>query len=126
MERKKRAILKTPALPDNVGKIQWKKIGGGFLRLPNRIIKPKDIFWASPNEIPKAFRDQVVPLNQKDLETGSDKPAEEIIPKVKVVYTKKQRPNTNWYDIFDSQEKRVNEKALREDQVDDYLNALMT
>jgi hypothetical protein len=127
MERKRRPtpVVKV-ASPSTtyVGKIQWKKMGGGFLRLPNRIIKPGDIFWASINEIPSAFRDQIIPLDINDLKKGEDKPAEEIIPEVVSLYTKVQRPDTNWYDIFDAQNKRVNEKALREDQVDDYLKSL--
>jgi len=126
MERRKRPTPSVNAQADNVGKIQWKKLGGGFLRLPNRIIKPQDVFWARVDEIPKSFRDQVVPLNVEDLKKQESKPAEEIIPKIKVPYVKKQREGSNWFDIFDSQGKQINVKALHEEQADEFLKSLLT
>lgn len=125
MERRKRPTASiVNAQPAN-DKIQWKKLGGGFLRLPNRIIKPGDIFWASPNEIPKAFRDQVVPLNPEDLKKGESKPAEEIVPEVKVTYFKKKRPDSEEFDIIDAQGKRVNSRPLSEERADTYLKSLL-
>lgn len=117
MERKK-------APNPNVGKIQWKKIGGGFLRLPNRIIKPGDVFWAAPSEIPKAFRDSVIPLDQNELIKVEVKPAELLEPEVKVVYEKRLRADGEKYNIYDSNGKKVNEKALSEEEADMYLKSL--
>jgi len=36
-------------------KVKWRKIGGGILRLGNRVIKPNQVFSASPDEIPESF-----------------------------------------------------------------------
>ena len=37
----------------------FRKINGGSIRFPNRIIKSGQKFWAIPNDIPKAFNDQI-------------------------------------------------------------------
>lgn len=41
------------------GMVCFKKIGGGSFSFPNRIIKPNQKFWAFPNSVPDAFKDQV-------------------------------------------------------------------
>jgi predicted Zn-dependent protease with MMP-like domain len=47
---------------------RWRKLGGGSLRIQingvNKIIKPNEVFRAMPNEIPSAFRDTVMPLDE--------------------------------------------------------------
>lgn len=37
----------------------FKKVGGGSIGFPNRIIKPNQKFWAYPNSIPAMFKDSV-------------------------------------------------------------------
>lgn len=43
-------------------KVKYRKVGGGSLRLNNRIIPPGGTFEAYPEEIPAAFKDLVIPL----------------------------------------------------------------
>lgn len=128
------------------GKIKWKKHGRGFFRLPNLIIKPNDVFWAHPDQIPKAFRDTIIPVNHLDLkedkppQVKTDTPArrehlqrrranapvkQEDLVAVKPVYTKVSRGEGNpWFDIFDANGKKLNEKALRSEQADEYMKSL--
>jgi hypothetical protein len=106
-------------------RIRWRKIGGGFLRLPNRIIKPGDIFEASPSDIPKAFRDQVIPLDPVELVRVEEKPAEALQPKEEFTYEKRKRGSNDMYNIYDSRGKKINEKALTSEEADMYLEALM-
>jgi len=107
----------------NDGKILWRKTAGTF-RLPDRrIVRAGDTFWATVEEIPVAFRDTIVPANQEAEDKIKGIPPEKI-EAVKPVYVKKKRENSNWFDIFDAQDKQVNEKALREEQADEYLKSL--
>ena len=48
----------------NDGKIWWKKIGGGSLRIHRKIIKPNQRFRARPDEISERFRDVIIPLEE--------------------------------------------------------------
>jgi|GEM_PF-1876561 len=41
---------------------EWRKIGGGSLRWRGQIIKPNQIFRAVEEDLPKAFRKQIVPV----------------------------------------------------------------
>ena len=86
---------------------RWKKIGGGSFRMANgKIIKQNQIFEAAEADIPRAFRDVVVPYDQ---------PAEETpLPVVQTGYQVISR-GPGWYDVIDGQGKRVNEQALRQD-----------
>jgi len=115
MERTKRTTKE--------GEIQWRKMGGGFLHLPNRIIKPGDVFFARPADIPKAFRDTVIPLDKEELRSVEENPVELILVN-KPEYTKVKREGSNWWDIVDAQGKVINEKALREPQAEEYLQSL--
>ena len=86
-------------------KIWWIKKGGGSFRMKNRVIKPNQKFQAYPHEIPQAFRDTVKPLEEFDETQATFKAAP-------LAYTAKKRGNSNWYDVFDKQGKKVNQKAL--------------
>ena len=97
-------------------KTKWKKLGGGSFRLRSgRIIKPNQTFDASPDEIPAAFRDIVVPVTplppapKLDVQAGA--------------YQLRHR-GSNWYDILDGQGKVVNEKALRQDEARKIIEGL--
>jgi hypothetical protein len=89
------------------GVIKWKKIGGGGLHLKGRIIKPGQIFTARLDEIPKAFRDTCLPLEDiKEIETPT------IIP-VKTSYNVVPRGKSkSLFDVTAENGKVLNEKAL--------------
>ena len=90
--------------------IRWKKVGGGSFRLGNRIIKPNERFKATESEIPKSFRDLVIPI-----QALPSSPPVEPIKGVEPVYTAKPRGSGGWYDVVDAKGKALNEKALKKE-----------
>jgi len=96
-------------------KIRWKKLGGGSLRLlidgKRRIIKPNEKFMATPDEVPQAFRDVVVPL---DTIPGTP-PTPVITMGVQTVYVAKPRGKSGDWDVVDPNGKVLNEKALKKE-----------
>ena len=68
-------------------------------------VKPGDIFLARPDQVPKAFRDVLKPLEKFPTEK------EPVV--FKTEYTLQKRAGTNWYDIVDSKGKVLNTKALK-------------
>ena len=117
---------RTKVVKPNDGTILWQKTGGGSFRMSRRIIKPGEKFRARPDEIPKGFRDVVIPLEPIpegtfNTETGATEP---IIPGVSPKYTLKSRGG-GWYDIVDSAGKVMNEpkkplkKAMAEQLIKD-------
>lgn len=105
---------------DNKGKIYYKNIGGSF-RLPNRIIKPKQKFYAFKEEIPTAFKDSIIVLDSTNVVKEKEKDEKVISAKMK--YTKKHRGG-GWYDIFDENGKQINEKALKKENAEEMLKEL--
>jgi len=93
---------------NNDVKIRWIKTGGGRFRLANgKIIKPNQKFSARPDEIPEAFRDVIIPIDElpEDIKTPASVPA---------VY-KLQKRSVGWFDVVDGNGKILNEQALRRD-----------
>lgn len=106
----------------NDGSILWKKLSG-TIRLPDRrLIRAGQTFWAHPEDIPMPFRDTIVPVTG-EVPDGGRKPVEKVHV-VKSTYKKVRRGDSNWWNIVDNQGKQINEKALREDQADEYLKSL--
>lgn len=104
--------------------LSWKKNGGGTFYLnKNRIIKPNEVFQATEDEIPLAFRDNIVSVDSPGV---IPKKATKPKPVVNVEFTKKERENSKgWWDVFDQNDKKVNENALREDEADSLIAKLM-
>lgn len=87
-------------------KRRWKKLGNKSFRMANgRIIKPNQIFEATEAEIPKAFRDVVVPVDPLPQE------APLVVPPGG--YQVRSR-GPGWFDVVDAHGKVVNENALRQ------------
>lgn len=100
-------------------KPRWKKLGGGSLRIGNRIIKPGQIFRANPEEIAKGFRNMVMPLDKEGVEwkekenpqqnpspIEGKKPEFKLQPHGKSLYL---------FDIIDDKGKVINEKSLKKE-----------
>lgn len=97
-------------------KRKWKRLGNKSFRMANgRIIKPGQIFEATEEEIPKAFRDLIV--------LAEPAPPEPSLSVSSAGYQIRHR-GSNWYDILDPQGKVVNEKALRQDEARKMLDDL--
>jgi hypothetical protein len=91
-------------------RIRWKKIGGGSLTLLGKFIKPNDIFTAYPHQIPKQFRDVIIPL---------DEIREQSVPKVEPIKTTyKVVPRGASKSMFDV----VNEAVTNEEGIPKRIN----
>lgn len=102
---------------DREGMVRWRKTGGGTFRMGNgKIIKPNQVFWAKPEDIPEGFRDVIVPLT----EVPADTPVEFTETKYEL-----QARSPGWYDIVDGQGKVLNESAMREDKAREMITSLM-
>lgn len=109
-------------------RIRWKKVGGGSFRFNRRIIKPGEIFLANVDDIPKGFRDQIIPLD-----TIKEKSTTPIIA-VKSVYEVQPRGKSkSLFDVVtpigkDAEGepiyKVLNEKALTKELAEKLVNDL--
>jgi hypothetical protein len=98
--------------------IRWRKTGGGIFIHKGRYIKPNQVFSATIEEIPKAFRGNIVPVDEKDVNVAVD------VPKVeKLQYFTKHRGG-GWYDVVDSNGKVVSEKAMKRDDAEVLIASL--
>lgn len=102
------------------GLIQWRKMGGGTLRFNNRIIKPGQVFSASVDDIPKAFRDTVVPIDPVKA-VKKEKPVEDAKGND---FSLSERGEGFW-DVIDSKGKAKNEEALSKDEAEKLLAELL-
>jgi exopolysaccharide biosynthesis protein len=99
------------------GKMRWKKVGGGSLRLGGRIIKPGQVFEAFPSEISKSFKNLVISLDG-DVEVWKDETEKVVLPSniVKPVYVLQPHGKSLYlFDIVDGQGKILNEKSLKKE-----------
>jgi len=106
--------------------IRWIKTGGGSFRLfSGKIIKPGQRFTAPLTQIPKAFRDMVIPVDKeismKDV-TGSE--AETPIEQVRKSELKIIQRSPGWFNVVNEQGKQLNENALRKDEAEELKKQL--
>lgn len=111
MERIKKAVISDPLL-------KWKKVGAGSFRMPDRIIKPNEVFMAYEHEIPKAFRDIVICLSELDIEVATTE-AKFIAAKYEVVIH-----SPGWYNVVNEEGKPINEKLLRKKEAEQLKKTL--
>ena len=105
------------------GMVRYIKNGGGSLRLPNRIIKPNEVFDAYPEDIPETFRDMIVPLDG-EVKKQQEAVVQVSVPKAeKLEYFTKLRGG-GYYNVVDTNGKVMNEKALRKDAAEDLIKSL--
>ena len=104
--------------------VTWKKIGGGSLRLGNKIIKPGQIFIASPSEIPPLFRNLVIPLGDVPKEKLAPTPAVKVTKSAYKMVPRGQ--SKTWFDVVDKNEKQMNEKALNKESALSLIKSLST
>ena len=90
------------------GEIRWQKISGTLILRDKTVIRPGQTFMARPEDIPKVFRDTVVPVNPEDLPKD---PGLEPVEPVKPEYTIKSC-GPGRYNVLDGQGKIVNEKSM--------------
>lgn len=100
-------------------KIKWRKMGGGSFRLKSgKIIKPNQVFTAIVDDIPEAFRDVVVAM--EDL---PDEPPV-IIDPIKDQY-RIESDSTGKFNIIDVHGKVINENPLSPNEAQEMYNSLI-
>ena len=95
----------------------WKKTGGGSMHLPNRIIKPAQVFEARESEIPKAFMDTVEKVGVINKGVSVLKPI--------VTTYKLEQDKSGLWNIVSNSGKRLNEKPLDKKLADAFLKELL-
>jgi len=114
--------IKPPAMP------KWRKVGGGSLSFPNKIIKPGQIFSRYIEDIPVGFRKFLVPVDEAAVAALSSAPkgSLSVEPRiiVPVLYTMKRRGSR--YEVLDEKGKVINEKLLTKDEAESMIKSLQT
>ena len=87
--------------------------------MPGKIIKPGQEFYAYEHEIPQGFRDVIIPL--EEIVEDDEKPVVAAKPE----YFLKSRGQGGWYNVVDSNGKVMNEKALKKEAADEFIEELM-
>lgn len=101
------------------GKVLFKKVKGGSLYFEKKRIKPGQTFEAFPQDIPEAFKDQLVELEDKSVE----KPVKTEVEKESPGYQLKHR-GAGWWDVVDKFGKQINDDALRKTDAEEFLSGL--
>lgn len=96
--------------------IRWKKVGNGSFLFNNRYIKPGQVFTATVEEIPTAFRDLIVPVDKLP-----DDPFKK--PKKVVNYSLSQTEDGKW-NIVDKLGKVFNDSPMELNEAEKVLNVL--
>ena len=107
--------------------VHFIKTGGGSFRYTNHkgkrvIVKQNQKFWEYPENIPENFRDNIIPVDGSKLPTEAEKIPADI---AKSDYQLKRRgENSPWWDVFDINGKKMNEKALKHEQALEFIKDL--
>ena len=94
--------------------IRWRKIGGGTLRLKSgKRVKKGEIFSARAIDIPKSFRDTIIPLDPtaEGLVMKEEAPIEVEAPKYTI---RPDEIDPKTFEVVDSNGKVVSEGYLTE------------
>lgn len=127
MERKnKQPIKKKESSPV----LSWVKNGGGtFHTKSGKRIKPGQIFQAREEEIPKAFRDNIILVTEADMserERKRKRTTKENVPVIEPVksdFTVVERED-GIFDVVDGQGKAINEQGLSKEEAEELLITL--
>lgn len=108
------------------GKMRWRKIGGGSLRLTNmKFVRSGQVFEAYPKDIPEAFRDVIICLDPVEkINAEKEKKVADVAKKANS-YSKVSR-GVGYWNVVDKNGKVINEKGLRENKADELLKSLET
>lgn len=90
--------------------------------MPNRIIKPGEVFLAKLDEIPTGFHDVIVCLDKipkKEQQTKEEKELTQTEP----LFTLHDKGG-NWYDVINPEGKAINDKSLRRADAEELMEAL--
>ena len=108
--KKKAPAVKKPAVAKDERKepaiLRWRKIGGGSLRILGQIIKPKQVFKATIDDIPEGFRNVVQCLDEEELK-AEVKAGKIIFQNKEDLYIVEQVGKTELYNIVNKETKKA-------------------
>jgi len=109
---------------------RWKKLGAGSSRLiingTRKIIKTNQIFSASEAEIPLAFRDVIVKIDNAPI-SGGKHPAILVNPEYKLKVVDEENDEWNivkWDPIKEEEGKKINDQPLSKDKAEKMIKNL--
>jgi hypothetical protein len=104
----------TPSRPGFRPKLRYQKMGLGSLHLFDSIIKPNQIIFAYPEDIPIQYKDVLVCIDSPEMQDWAEREADVDLV-TEALYKKVERETKGWYDVINiSSEKAINEKGLRD------------
>lgn len=106
--------------------ILWRKIGGGsYTHCTGEKFRRGQTFKASVDQIPKAFRDTVVPVDPTALSNIVEEPFEVSEPKFSIVEKEDAEGNlTGYFEVMDGMGKVVSEGDLTDDEAEELVKSL--
>jgi len=97
---------------------RWRNTSTSTFRLKSgkdiRLIKPNQVFLASPAEIPEGIRDIIELLDPDPMEEEAKKIRRTEPPEFTV-----ESKGGGWYDVVNSEGKAMNEKALHKTEAEE-------
>lgn len=107
--------------------IQYKKIGGASFHatIGGRlvIIKPGQVFYAKPEEIPEGFKDLVIPIDPVAVQRKQIEKDAVVAKTGAPVYELRHRGG-GWFDVVDEDGKAMNESALKKVEAEELMESL--
>lgn len=120
MERSKKEITTQP----QPIKLVWEKIGGGSLRWDNRIIKPGEKFEATLEELPVAFMDTLICLDNENLQKAQTAVKREQQTPETLYHLKKSKTSKGYWDVVNEEGKPLTDKPMEKESAEELLNAV--
>jgi hypothetical protein len=105
----------------------WQKVGGGSLRMGNKIIKPGQKFQADPEEISESFRNFVIPVSANaTFKTTSHLQEKKEVKVAAPVYEKQLHGKSLFlFDVVNTTTGKVqNTKSMKEEAADKLIEDL--
>jgi len=88
------------------------------------MIKPNQKFWAYPYELPAGARDVIISLDDGVPLAKLTEAEVETPPEVESHDYKLDHRGGGWYNVLDSNEKVVNENALKKEEAEELIGQL--
>lgn len=107
-------------------KLQYRKTGGGLLRILGKYVKPGDTFEAYPEQIPEGFKDLIKCISDKATQEQATKSLLKVYSK-EFLYEVVADKSKGWFNVVNSvTQKTINEKTLKQEDAEKLCATLNT
>lgn len=114
--------IKEQKTTKETGLLRFRKVGAGVFRHQGHIYKENEVFYSTFEAIPKAFRNQVICLDQKELIASKKVTGEDIKEDFSTFI--KVKTTGGLYNIINNSGKVMNEEPLTEEAADKLVTIL--